>query len=405
MDSAKRPKSQRLRTIGRRALLRGLGIGVAVAPAVLLRRHRLFAQSSTQYSSRAVTLMRESIVIDLLNQFMRPHRNSMPPKIEQWLSRPETFTDAEAAVFVESGIRVFALGGGSGAPIFNYNNLISGSGGRLLRIDSISDIERAQRERKIGIMLTIQDSPAPFSPEQLPGVFKGGLRIAQLTSNDTNKSGSGFLADSDDGMTDYGRSVMKRMEEVGVGVDVSHCGDRTTLDALEAATKPVLFTHANCRALVPGHMRLKTDEMLVKMAKTGGMMGMTFVRNFIRDHDPTTLDHLIDHFDYARRLIGIQHLAIGSDLDVLGYSFTLPEDATVPYAGPKGKNAERYHWRSDPVGLWYTDTIMELAHSKRMFDLTDGLIRRGYTDEDIKLILGGNAMRVLGNIWPKAASN
>jgi len=147
-----------------RALLRGLGIGVAVAPAVLLRRHRLFAQSSTQYSSRAVTLMRESIVIDLLNQFMRPHRNSMPPKIEQWLSRPETFTDAEAAVFVESGIRVFALGGGSGAPIFNYNNLISGSGGRLLRIDSISDIERAQRERHspdaAGPAPAVSDCPA-----------------------------------------------------------------------------------------------------------------------------------------------------------------------------------------------------------------------------------------------------
>jgi membrane dipeptidase len=118
-------------------------------------------------------------------------------------------------------------------------------------------------------MLTKQNSTHFWEPSDVNTFFDLGQRISQLTYNLTNRIGSGFL-------TDFGRAIMKRMEEVGMGVDLSHCGDRTTLDALEAAKKPVLFTHATCRALVPGHLRAKTDEMIRKMAKTRGLIGNSF---------------------------------------------------------------------------------------------------------------------------------
>ena len=80
----------------------------------------------------------------------------------------------------------------------------------------------------------------------------------------------------------------------------------------------MLFTHANCRALIPGHLRAKTDEAIRKMARTGGVMGISFIRFMVRDREPVTLEHVLDHFDYVRKLVGVEHLAVGSDLDVVG---------------------------------------------------------------------------------------
>jgi membrane dipeptidase len=115
-----------------------------------------------------------------------------------------------------------------------------------------------------------------------------------------------------------------------MAVDVSHCGDRTTLDACEASKRPVLVTHSNCRALVPGHPSVKTDEAIRAMAKSGGVMGITGVRMFVRDKEPTTIEHVLDHFDHVARLVGVEHLGVGSDADLDGYDDMPPELNTAP---------------------------------------------------------------------------
>ncbi|MCC6391516.1 MAG: membrane dipeptidase [Bryobacterales bacterium] len=101
----------------------------------------------------------------------------------------------------------------------------------------------------------------------------------------------------------FGLDIVERMNAVGMAVDVSHCGDRTTLDAFEASKKPVLITHSNCRAL-SGHPRCKTDEAMRRMAQTGGVMGITGVRMFVKASEPTTVEDVLDHFDYAARVAG-----------------------------------------------------------------------------------------------------
>ena len=98
-------------------------------------------------------------------------------------------------------------------------------------------------------------------------------------------------------------------------VDVSHCGDRTTLDAIELSPKPIAITHSNCRAL-NNHPRLKTDEAIRKLAAKGGVMGITGVRMFVRDQEPTTIEHIVDHIDHVVKLVGIEHVGIGSDSDL-----------------------------------------------------------------------------------------
>jgi len=375
------------------------GIALAAAPAVLRGRFRLFAQSRTEYSARAIQLLAESTVVDLLNQFLFPDFSQKPPKSELWLRQPHTFTEAEAGVYRSSGIHVFALG--SSAPDYQnglrffalWNGFLAARSSLVMRIDSAGDFARARAERKIGVMLTMQDSTHFRSPDDVGEFFELGQRVSQLTYNFNNRIGSGFLEQRDGGLSVFGLSIMKRMEQIGMAVDVSHCADQTTLDALEAATKPVLFTHATCRTLIPGHGRAKTDEAIRKLAKTGGVMGITFLRFMVRDREPVNVGHVLDHFDYVRKLVGVQHLAVGSDMDVLGVANPL-NGGFRPETQP---NFDRYHFHVDKPEHLGADG---LDHPKRMFDLAEGLISRGYSDPDIKLILGGNAVRVLTEIWP-----
>jgi membrane dipeptidase len=173
-----------------------------------------------------------------------------------------------------------------------------------------------------------------------------------------------------------------------MAVDVSHCGDQTTLDTFEASGKPVLITHSNCRALTPGHPRCKTDEAIQKMAATGGVMGITGVRNFVAPQEPTTIENFIDHIDHVAKLVGVEKVGIGSDSDLEGYD-DLPK---AQYNALKNAYKDTYAFREKI-------DIEGLDHPKRMFDVTEALIRRGYSDPDIEGILGGNFKRVLAAIW------
>jgi membrane dipeptidase len=302
-------------------------------------------------------------------------------------------------MYRSSGISVFALG--HSAPDYleglkfyaTWNGFLAAYSDDLLRIDKAADFARAKKDRKIGIMLTMQDSTHFRTPADVDEFFALGQRISQLTYNFNNRIGSGFLEQRDGGLSVFGLSIMKRMEKVGMAVDVSHCADQTTLDALDAATKPVLFTHATCRSLIPALTRAKTDEAIRKMAKTGGVMGIDFIRFMVRGQEPVGIANVLDHFDYVRKLVGVEHVAVGSDLDVVGNG--------NPIGGgfrPEGQpNFERYGYHVDkPEHVAATG----LDHPKRMFDLTEGMIARGYSDADIKMILGGNAIRVLSRIWP-----
>jgi len=371
---------------------------LAAAPAVLRGRFPLFAQSNHEYSARAIRLVTESTVVDLLDQFRFADYSRKPPQSDLWLDRPETFTAADAAIYQGSGINVFALG--HSAPDYNaglrffakWNGFLAAHPDLLMRIGSTADIARAHREKKIGILLTMQDSTHFRTPADVDEFFGLGQRLSQLTYNFNNRIGSGFLEQRDGGLSIFGLSILRRMEEVGMAVDVSHCGDQTTMDALEAATRPVIFTHASCRALAPGRLRAKPDEAIVRMAKTGGVMGIPFIRFMIRDREPVTIENVLDHFDYVRKLVGVQHLAVGSDLDVVGDANPIG-GGFQPESQP---NFARYGYHVGPDGRI---AVQGLDHPKRTFDLVEGLVARGYSDADIKLIIGGNAVRVLGTIW------
>jgi len=386
------------RSISRRTALGRLGVTLVAAPAILRGRFRVFTGAATEYSARCIKLMEESIVVDLLNQFRFQDFAEKPPRIERWLKEPGALSAADADIYRGSRMTAVALGHSpadydEGIRFFaDWNGLLAGYSDWFTRIDDASDFARAKAAKKLGIMITFQNSQHFRRADDVNTFWGLGQRISQLTYNMNNGIGSGFLEQRDGGLSMFGLSIVERMNQVGMAVDLSHCADQTTMDGIAASKRPVVFTHANCRALAPSLTRLKTDEAIKGMAKTGGVMGVAFIRFMVREQEPVTIEHVLDHVDYAAKLVGVEHVAVGSDLDMVGN----PNPIGGGMDPKKQPNFDRYHFHTDSAGKL---TIAGLDHPKRMFDLTEGLIRRRYNDADISAILGGNAVRVLTQIW------
>ena len=382
-------------TISRRKMLKQTaiaGAGMVAAPMLNFGRFRLFANSPTEYSARAVDLVRQSTVIDMLCVMTLDFA-----KQDKWFKDPETFTAADLQPWKDSGINVIhpAVGMGGMTSYQNvleffafWNGFIASQDEHFMRIDSADDFVRVKNSGKLGVILGLQNSDQFRNPNDVDFFRNLGQRVSQLTYNSRNFIGNGSTERKDEGISDFGAAIIERMNKVGMAVDVSHCGDQTTLDAFEISKKPVLITHSNARVLVSGHPRCKTDEAIKKVGASGSVMGITGVRMFVKADEPTTVEDVLNHFDHVRKLIGPEHLGVGSDIDLYGYDAMPPESNKQLRAGYKGSYGFRE--KIDVEGL---------NHPKRMFDLTEGLIRRKYTDADIQGIFGGNFARVLKEIW------
>ncbi|HXF06437.1 MAG TPA: membrane dipeptidase [Blastocatellia bacterium] len=379
-------RRQALTTIAGSCLVAGM------APMINRGRYRLFAQSAREYSARTIELVGRSLVIDMLSPLVLSQS-----RMRKLLSDPASLTPADIQRYKESGITVFHVAVGVGGReatlnvlryVAGWNGFIAHHSDHFTRIDSPATLDAVRRSGKIGILIGVQNSEHFQTLDDVDMFFGLGQRVSQLTYNARNLIGNGSTERRDDGLSDFGVAIVERMNKVGMAVDVSHCGDRTTLDACEVSKKPVLITHSNCRALNPNHPRCKTDEAITRMAKTGGVMGITGVRMFVKADEPTTIEHVLDHFDHVVRLVGIEHVGIGSDVDLDGYDDLPPAELRALRASYKGSYAFR-----DKID------IEGLDHPKRIFDLTEGLIRRGYSDRHIELILGGNFARALKEIW------
>lgn len=367
----------------------GLGLATAAAPFVNRGRYRLFAGQAAEYSARAIDLVGGSTVIDMLSPFKLGSTT--------WFTRPESFTAANLQRFRDSGIDVFHIATGVGGAdaytnvlrfLAGWNGFLAHHHASLMRVDTPAALDAVRTSGKVGVILGIQNSQHFRNADDVDFFYGLGQRVSQLTYNTRNMIGNGSTERRDEGLSDFGIGIVERMNRVGMTVDVSHCGDRTTLDAFEISKRPVLITHSNCRALVPNHPRCKTDEAITRMAASGGVMGITSVRMFVKANEPTTVEDMLDHYDHVRTLVGVEHLGLGSDVDLDGYDDMPADEQRAMRAGYKDSYAFR-----DKVDIEGVD------HPKRVFDLTEGLIRRGYSDADIRGVLGGNFARVLKTIW------
>ena len=371
----------------RRQLIKGALATAAIGfPMINIGRYAVAGATEPTYSARAVALVERSLVIDML----------AVPRIDLTAAGYTVpLSEAEIAEFRASGLSAMhnAVGVGTRDDALTFLASQEGFAARhpqlFTLVDEAEDLDRAKADRKIAMIMGFQ-SAAPFAAPEDVEFFHGlGLRCAQLTYNNQNLIGSGSTDRVDGGVSTFGESIVQAMNAAGMLIDVSHCGDRTTLDAIALSAGPIAITHSNCRAL-NRHPRNKTDEAIRACAAKGGVMGITGVRNFVRGSDPTNVGHMVDHVEHIARLVGIEHVGIGSDADLHGYDDMPPDQ----YEQLKGAYDASYAFR----GKIDTDGF---DHPRKIFDLTEELIRRRHGDADIALILGGNFRRLLGVAWTR----
>jgi len=375
--------------MNRRDVLKAASAGAALTfPMVNFGMYPAHAASPTRYSARAARLVEEALVIDML----APLRFDLTDDL---VSRP--MTAQEIADFRASGINVFhhAFGFPAGWNqreeslkfIAAWQGFVGRNADLFYLIDKAADLDRANTTGRIAAIIGIQNAEH-FDEVKDVKLFHGlGLRSAQLTYNWQNRLGAGCTERVDGGLSDYGAAIVKAMNEVGMLVDISHCGERTMHDANAASAKPVAITHANCRALCE-HPRNKSDDIIRAVAKRGGVMGITSLREMVRATEPTNMGHFVDHIDHVVKIAGVEHVGIGSDGSIYGYD-RLPPD----------QYAKLLSYYPPSYAIREKSDIEGFDHPRRSYDLTEELIRRRYSDDNIKLILGGNFRRMLGGIW------
>lgn len=375
--------------VSRRRLLRGATAAAIGFPMLNFGSYQVLAGSPKRYSARVMRVMERCLVIDMLAA-LRPGFDMTAPEWSRTLSQPDRDD------FRRSGASALHQSRGIGGPdayeralvyMAACNGFVARNADMFLLVDRAGDIDHAKQTGKIAVLMGIQNAEHFRTVEEVARFHALGLRSAQLTYNSQNRLASGATDRIDGGISDYGVEIIGRMNEVGMLVDVSHCGDVSTLQAIEVSRGPVAITHSNCRAL-NDHPRLKTDEAIRKLAGRGGVMGITGVRNFVRDREPTTIEHMIDHIDHVVKLVGIEHVGIGSDSDLHGADDMPPEQ--LREALQKLKSSMAFRDKLDTDG--FDDPL-------RFYDLTAALARRGYSDASIEAILGGNFRRLLGEVW------
>ncbi len=364
--------------------------GLAVA-----RPRALFAQAGPKDASTIPELYRRAIVIDGCSEAFDTNPDGFPVE-------PKAL--AAAAASGVTAINFTVVGPGTGfedtvGAIATVQRVAEANPDRYLVVRRHADIQRAKASGALGLVLGFQTTEMLGEDLSRLAVFRGlGVRIVQLTYNARSLYGDGCLEPANAGLSNLGRGAVARMNALGIAVDTSHCGQRTTAEAIEASAKPILISHAGCRAVFD-NPRNKDDAALRALAEKGGVAGIYLMPYLSAGPGPITVDDLLRHVDHAVGVCGEDHVGIGSDQGIV------PIDDNAEY---RRKLREEIEARKkagvsapgESVGR--PPFIPELNTTTRMEAIATVLSARGYQTPAIEKILGGNFHRVLGEIWGTA---
>ena len=264
----------------------------------------------------------------------------------------------------------------------------------FLVVRKYSDIARAKREAKIGIMPGFQYTAfLEEKPERIATFRRLGVRIMQLTYNNRSTFGDGCLEPGNAGLSKAGIAAVKKMNELGVALDLSHSGYRTTSDGIAQSAKPVLISHSGCAA-VYAHPRNKPDEILKAVADRGGYFGVYLMPYVVASPTIPTREHVLDHLMHAINVCGADHVGIGSDGAIQKTVLTAEQKAEFDkdiarrkQLGIGAPGEDRYPYVPDLNGPDHMQVIAE------------ELAKRGQPASVIEKVLGANFQRVIGEIW------
>jgi membrane dipeptidase len=265
----------------------------------------------------------------------------------------------------------------------------------LLHIRSVADVRRAKAEGKLGILFHFQGTE-PFEADlDLVEAYQTlGLRMVMLTYNVKNLVGDGCEERTDAGLSRFGVRLIERLNANRVVVDVAHTGYRTTMEAMEASTRPVVFSHSNAKALLDTRRNI-TDEQARTAARTGGLVGVVACPYFVVQGRRPTLDEFIDHIAHFAEVAGIDHVGLGLDFWWGVQPFS--SDAEAESLWQRAVDAGRWDSTTYPKPPHYYPVGLETP--AQMGALTEGLLRRGFCAEDTRKVMGENWLRVFRDVW------
>lgn len=265
----------------------------------------------------------------------------------------------------------------------------------LLLVRTAADIAKAKASNRLGIVYGFQDAIALDGRlDRLDHFRDRGVRIIQLTYNRTNRLGDGSMETRNGGLTEFGREVVARMNEVNLLVDLSHCGQRTTAEGIAASEAPVAITHSGCAALAD-LPRNKTDADLRSLADRGGVVGIYFMP-FLREEGQPMASDVVVHIEHAWDVCGEDHVGIGTDGGIPAIAF----DEEFRRRHREDVRQRRARGISAPGEMEDVYTfIPDLNDDRRLDLLADVLSARGHTDGRIEKLLGANFRRLFEEVW------
>lgn len=249
--------------------------------------------------------------------------------------------------------------------------------------ETAADIERARDGGKLAVGFHFQGTgPVGRNLDLVALYYKLGIRHMLMAYNQQNLVGSGCHELEDDGLSRFGHSLIAEMNRVGMLVDVAHCGYQTSMQTIEASASPVVVSHGNVSAIFD-HPRCYRDDQIKAVAASGGVIGLTGLGIFMGDND-ASVGTYVRSLDHVAQLVGPDHVGFGFD-----YIYDLP--ALVAFSRTM---AERF-----PKDGGYTRDDAAQLEPEQVIDIVEELTRLGYGDGDIRKIVGGNWLRVMGEVW------
>jgi membrane dipeptidase len=283
---------------------------------------------------------------------------------------------------------------------WRWNDIITDLGMRLADlahapdfalIKTVADIDAARAAGTTGLVFGLEAAtPIENELDRLDVLYGLGIRQIGIAYSDANTLGSGLGEPADGGLTAFGHRAVTRMNQLGLAIDLSHSSDRTALDTCAQSDKPVFITHAGARQ-VWDTARMKPDSVLEAVAATGGVTGMSAAPHttLSHPHPRHTLESVMDHFLYCVDLVGIDHVAFGPDTlygDHVALHRTFAQLLSLSrLGGPSYQPVEYVDGLENPT--------------ENFANICDWLVARGFSDEEISAVLGGNVYRALRQVW------
>jgi membrane dipeptidase len=386
-----------------------------------LKTHALgqfdFGLSATQ-EARSAKLHRESIVLDMVSQHAGGNIFAHYPEEMQadfqarvasagstgWVEAiwwPYEMSKDGKSDLLRDWYRAAGLTGGAydiDRLVHGYDPLSSNWEVRALRyaelpwlryVTTAAEIRQAKRDGVVAFYANYQSlTPVSRDLRAFDVAYAKGLRSFMPAYNRMDHIGVGCTERVDAGLSMFGIEVVKHCNELGMIVDVSHCGHLTTMDVCRHSSKPVTANHSAARSVF-SHARNKSNEALRAIAGTGGVIGVVAVPFFLSNEDSPTIERMLDHMDYIASLVGSQHVAIGTD-----WPLQAPDAVLKATIGAElAKNGFRTQDRVD-----VTKRLIGFDDCRDFPNITRGLVKRGYSDEQVRGILGENALRVFEQV-------